>query len=87
MGLRLLSLLSMLNQKILTCCNRPSSINRNFAQANAIVNPNRFDETSNLTYLCAAGVAFLVLSGIVTRFREEDFFKKTNIQSLIFLAI
>ena len=48
--------------------------------ANAIVNPNRFDETSNLTYLCAAGVAFLVLSGIVTRFREQDFFKKKNIQ-------
>ena len=49
-------------------------------KANAIVNPNRFDETSNLTYLCAAGVAFLVLSGIVTRFREQDFFKKKNIQ-------
>jgi Single-stranded DNA-specific exonuclease len=27
-------------------------------EACAIVNPNRFDEVTDLTYLCAAGVSF-----------------------------
>jgi len=47
--------------------------------AKAIVNPNRFDENSLLTYLCAAGVVFLVLSAILMRLREKDFFNKKNI--------
>ena len=47
--------------------------------AKAIVNPNRFDENSLLIYLCAAGVVFLVLSAILMRLREKDFFNKKNI--------
>ncbi len=41
----------------------------------AIVNPNRFDETSDLTYLCAAGVSFMFLSSIITALRKEKYFE------------
>lgn len=47
--------------------------------AKAIVNPNRFDEDSLLTYLCAAGVVFLLLSAILTKLREGNFFNKKKI--------
>jgi len=36
----------------------------------AVVNPNRQDETSEYTYLCAAGVVFLTLVAVNRHFRE-----------------
>jgi len=36
----------------------------------AVVNPNRQDETSEFTYLCAAGVVFLTLVAVNRHFRE-----------------
>ena len=48
-------------------------------KAKAIVNPNRFDENSELTYLCAAGVTFLFLAAIVTKLRKEQFFNLNQI--------
>ena len=35
-------------------------------RAHAIVNPNRFDDTSKLNYLCAAGVCFMFLISLLT---------------------
>ncbi len=45
----------------------------------SIVNPNRFDDTSNLNYLCAAGVCFMFLIGLNSKLRELKWFKKKNI--------
>lgn len=36
----------------------------NLPEAVAVVNPNRFDESSQYGYLCAAGVSFLLLVGL-----------------------
>ena len=46
--------------------------------ASAIVNPNRFDDTSGLNYLCAAGVCFVFLVALNKKLREENWFKKNN---------
>ncbi len=40
-------------------------------EANAVVNPNRQDETTPLTYLCAAGVVFLMLVAANRALRAE----------------
>ena len=40
-------------------------------QAEAVVNPNRLDDDSGLGHLCAAGVCFLVLVGVVRACREQ----------------
>ncbi len=40
----------------------------------AIVNPNRYDDTSNLNYLCAAGVCFVFLVALNKKLREENWF-------------
>ncbi len=45
----------------------------------SIVNPNRFDDKSNLNYLCAAGVCFMFLVALNKKLRETDWFKKNNI--------
>ena len=45
----------------------------------AIVNPNRFDDTSELNYLCAAGVCFIFLVALNKSLREDSWFKKNNI--------
>tara|TARA_B100000029_G_scaffold7776_1_gene8202 strand:- start:2979 stop:4727 length:1749 start_codon:yes stop_codon:yes gene_type:complete len=49
-------------------------------KAYAIVNPNRYDDTSKLTYLCAAGVCFMFLAAINKRLREIKWFKNNNIK-------
>lgn len=38
----------------------------------AVVNPNRQDETSDYTYLCAAGVVFLTLVAVNRHFRDAE---------------
>ena len=40
-------------------------------QAEAVVNPNRLDDDSGLGHLCAAGVCFLVLAGVVRACRVQ----------------
>ena len=47
-------------------------------KACAIINPNRYDDTSNLNYLCAAGVCFIFLVGLNKKLRDENWFKKNN---------
>ena len=44
-------------------------------KACAIVNPNRYDDKSELNYLCAAGVCFVFLSALNKKLREENWFK------------
>ena len=46
----------------------------------AIVNPNRYDDTSNLNYLCAAGVCFVFLTALNKKLRDKNWFKKNNIK-------
>jgi len=46
-------------------------------QAKAVVNPNRLDDDSGLGYLCAAGVSFLVLAGVVRECRIRGIEPKT----------
>ncbi len=43
-------------------------------EAVAIVNPNRFDEKTDLTNLCAAGVAFLLVIALNRKLKEEGFY-------------
>ena len=45
----------------------------------AIVNPNRYDEESELGYLCAAGVCFIFLVALNKKLREENWFGNNNI--------
>ena len=46
----------------------------------AIINPNRYDETSDLNYLCAAGVCFVFLVALNKKLRDEKWFIKNNIK-------
>ena len=50
-----------------------------FPNACAIVNPNRFDDTSKLNYLCAAGVCFMFLVALNKKLRESNWFKNNKI--------
>ena len=45
----------------------------------AVVNPNRYDDTSGLNYLCAAGVCFVFLVALNKKLRDENWFKNNNI--------
>ena len=49
-------------------------------KAFSIVNPNRYDDISNLNYLCAAGVCFMFLVALNKKLRELNWFKKNNIK-------
>jgi len=48
-------------------------------KACAVVNPNRFDDTSDLKYLCAAGVCFIFLVALNKKLRDEAWFQNNNI--------
>ncbi len=48
-------------------------------KAHAIVNPNRFDDTSKLNYLCAAGVCFMFLIFLNKKLRDKKWFEQNNI--------
>ena len=50
-----------------------------FPNACAIVNPNRYDDTSKLNYLCAAGVCFMFLIALNKKLRDMYWFKKNKI--------
>ena len=45
----------------------------------AIINPNRYDDASDLTYLCASGVCFIFLIALNKKLRDEDWFNKNKI--------
>ena len=45
----------------------------------AIVNPNRYDDTSKLNYLCAAGVCFMFLVALNKKLRDKNWFIKEKI--------
>ena len=44
----------------------------------AVINPNRHDDTSNLNYLCAAGVCFMFLVALNKKLRENNWFFEKN---------
>ena len=44
-------------------------------RAHSVVNPNRRDEDGQYGYLCAAGVVFIALVGLVRELRRRGFFK------------
>ena len=46
----------------------------------SIVNPNRFDDKSNLEYLCAVGVSFMFLVSLNQQLRNNKWFSKNNIK-------
>jgi len=49
-------------------------------KACALVNPNRYDDTSQLNYLCAAGVCFMFLVALNKKLREVNWFVKNDIK-------
>ena len=48
--------------------------------AHAIVNPNRFDDRSELNYLCAAGVCFMFLVALNKKLRDQQWFSNNSIR-------
>ena len=46
----------------------------NLPNAYSVVNPNRFDDKSNLKYLCAAGVTFMFLISLNKELRSSNWF-------------
>ena len=48
-------------------------------RAHSVVNPNRFDDRSELNYLCAAGVCFLFLIALNKTLRDLNWFKINKI--------
>jgi len=48
--------------------------------AHSIVNPNRFDDRSELNYLCAAGVCFIFLVALNKRLRDQKWFSINSIE-------
>jgi len=46
----------------------------NLPAAHSIVNPNRFDDRSELNYLCAAGVCFMFLVALNKKLRNQNWF-------------
>ena len=49
-------------------------------KAFSIVNPNRFDENSDLQYLCAVGVAFMFLVSLNRKLRQKKWFLQNKIE-------
>ncbi len=49
-------------------------------KAFSIVNPNRYDDNSNLKYLCAAGVCFMFLVALNKKLRETKWFQNKSIE-------
>ena len=43
-------------------------------KAHSVINPNRLDEDGTYGHLCAAGMTFIVLVGLIRELRRRDFF-------------
>ncbi len=52
----------------------------NLPKAYSVVNPNRFDEKSNLQYLCASGVTFLFLVSLNKYLRLSKWFEENSLK-------
>jgi len=52
----------------------------NLPKALAIINPNRYDDTSGLNYLCATGVCFVFLIALNKKLRSSNWFRNNNIE-------
>ncbi len=52
----------------------------NLPKAFSIINPNRLDDTSNLQYLCAAGVSFMFLVSMNRELRLVNWYKQNKIK-------
>ena len=48
-------------------------------KAFSIINPNRFDDNSDLKYLCAVGVSFIFLVSLNRELRKKEWFLQNNI--------
>jgi len=72
-----ISLAQKLNVDVIVLDHHQSTIK--LPDACAIVNPNRYDDTSGLNYLCAAGVCFIFLVALNKKLRDENWFKNNNI--------
>ena len=48
-------------------------------KAFSVVNPNRYDDVSNLNYLCAAGVCFMFLVALNKKLRDINWFNENKI--------
>ena len=48
--------------------------------AHSIVNPNRYDDRSELNYLCAAGVCFMFLVALNKKLRDQNWFLSNSIR-------
>jgi single-stranded-DNA-specific exonuclease len=55
--------------------------------AHSIVNPNRFDDRSELNYLCAAGVCFMFLVALNKRLRDQQWFSNNLIKEPDLMSI
>ena len=55
--------------------------------AHSIVNPNRFDDRSELNYLCAAGVCFMFLVALNKRLRDQQWFSNNSIKEPDLMSI
>lgn len=55
-------------------------------ETSALVNPNRPDDISELGYLCAAGVTFMVLVGLHRHLREQGVGNLPNLMGMIDLV-
>jgi len=73
-----ISLAQKLNVDVIVLDHHQSDIK--LPDACAIVNPNRYDDTSGLNYLCAAGVCFVFLVGLNKKLRDENWFTDNNIK-------
>jgi single-stranded-DNA-specific exonuclease len=49
-------------------------------EAFSIINPNRFDDNSDLKHLCAAGVVFIFLVSLNRELRKKDWFLQNKIK-------
>ena len=72
-----ISLSQKLNVDVIVLDHHQSTIK--LPEACAVVNPNRYDDTSGLNYLCAAGVCFIFLVALNKKLRDENWFKNNNI--------
>jgi single-stranded-DNA-specific exonuclease len=59
----------------------------NLPPADALVNPNRQDDLSGLTMLCAAGVAFVVLVALNRELRRRNLFTAERSEPDLFAAL
>ena len=72
-----IKLAQKLNVDVIVLDHHQSDVN--LPKACALVNPNRYDDTSGLNYLCAAGVCFVFLVALNKKLREKNWFKKNTI--------